>query len=165
MKQIVKVRFVERRNGDFNFSPKEYVYIFKSEKSEKAVKVKEGDFAVIETIDKRYSDPFSIVKVTSAENFSAERINEIEEDINAEVKSKDIFGKADLSSYFAEKERQEKIRQININLANRFKEAEKFALYKRLAESDSIMKDLLAQLEALGGSLDVEDLTNLADFC
>ena len=69
MKQIVKVRFVERRNGDFNFSPKEYWYIFKSEKD---VKVKEGDFAVIETIDSRYFDPFSIVKVTSTENFSVE---------------------------------------------------------------------------------------------
>ena len=127
MKQIVKVRFVERRNGDSNFSPKEYWYIFKSEKD---VKVKEGDFVVIETIDNRYVDPFSIVKVTSAENFSVERINEIEEDITVGVKSKDIFGKADLSLFFAEKERQEKIRQINVNLANRFKEAEKLALYK-----------------------------------
>ena len=161
MKQIVKVRFIERRNGDFNFSPQEYWYIFKSEKD---VKVKEGDFVVIETIDSRYVDPFSIVKVTSAENFSVERINEIEEDINVGVKSKDIFGKADLSLFFAEKERQEKIRQINVNLANRFKEAEKLALYKQLAETDPVMKDLLAQLETLGGSLDVEDLIIQADL-
>ena len=161
MKQIVKVRFVERRNDDFNFSPKEYWYIFKSEKD---VKVKEGDFVVIETIDNRYLDPFSIVKVTSAENFSVERINEIEEDINVGVKSKDIFGKADLSLFFAEKERQEKIRQINVNLANRFKEAEKLALYKQLAETDPVMKDLLTQLEALGGSLNVEDLIIQADL-
>ena len=161
MKQIVKVRFIERRNGDFNFSPKEYWYIFKSEKD---VKVKEGDFVVIETIDNRYLDPFSIVKVTSAENFSVERINEIEEDINVGVKSKDIFGKADLSLFFAEKERQEKIRQVNANLAKRFKEAEKLALYKQLAETDPVMKDLLAQLEALGGSLDVEDLIIQADL-
>lgn len=161
MKQIVKVRFVERRNGDFNFSPKEYWYIFKSEKD---VKVKEGEFAVIETVNNRYSDPFSIVKVTSVENFSVERVNEIEEDINVGVKSKEIFGKADLSSFFAEKERQEKIKQININLASRFKEAEKLALYKQLAESDPIMKDLLAQLEALGGSLDVEDLITQTDL-
>ena len=161
MKQIVKVRFIERRNGDFNFSPKEYWYIFKSEKD---VKVKEGDFVVIETIDSRYLDPFSIVKVTSAENFSVERINEIEEDINVGVKSKDIFGKADLSLFFAEKERQEKIRQININLAYRFKEAEKLALYKQIAETDPVMKDLLAQLEALGGTVDTEDLVNQADL-
>lgn len=161
MKQIVKVRFVEKRKGDFDFSPREYWYIFKSEKD---IKVKEGDFAVIETIDNRYSDPFSVVKVTSAENFSAERINEIEEDINVGVKSKEIFGKADLSSFFAEKERQEKIRQINSNLVNRFKQAEKLALYKQLAETDPIMKDLLAQLEALGGSLDVEDLTAESDL-
>ena len=161
MKQIVKVRFVERRNGDFNFSPKEYWYIFKSEKD---VKVKEGDFVVIETIDTRCLDPFSIVKVTSAENFSVERINEIEEDINVGVKSKDIFGKADLSLFFAEKERQEKIRQINFSLANRFKEAEKLALYKQLAETDPVMKDLRTQLEALGGSLNVEDLIIQADL-
>ena len=161
MKQIVKVRFIERRNGDFNFLTKEYWYIFKSEKD---IKVKEGDFVVIETIDNRYLDPFSIVKVTSAENFSIERINEIEEDINVGVKSKDIFGKADLSLFFAEKERQEKIRQINVNLANRFKEAEKLALYKQIAETDPVMKDLLAQLEALGGTVDTEDLVNMADL-
>lgn len=161
MKQIVKVRFVERSHGDFNFSAKEYYYIFKSEKD---VKVKEGDFAVIETIDKRYSDPFSIVKVTSAENFSVERINELEEDINVGVKYKEIFGKADLSSFFAEKERQEKIRQINSNLVNRFKQVEKLTLYKQLAETDPIMKDLLNQLEALGGSLDIEDSITQADL-
>ena len=38
------------------------------------------------------------------------------------------------------------------------------ALYKQLAETDPTMKDLLAQLEALGGSLDVEDLTTQADL-
>ena len=161
MKQIVKVRFVERRNGDFDFSPKEYWYIFKSEKVKK---IEEGDFAVIETIDSRYSDPFSIVKVTSAENFSVERINEIEEDINVGVKSKELIGKADLSSFFAEKEKQEKIRQINFNLVNRFKQAEKLTLYKQLAETDPIMKKLLNQLEALGGSLDAEDLITQTDL-
>lgn len=161
MKQIVKVRFVERRNGDFNFSPKEYWYIFKSEKD---VKVKEGDFAIIETIDSRYLDPFSIVKVTSTENFSVERINEIEDTIQVAVKSKELIGKADLSLFFAEKERQENIRQININLANRFKEAEKLALYKQLAESDPVMKGLLAQLESLGGTVDMEDLSTEADL-
>ena len=161
MKQIVKVRFVERRNGEFNFSSKEYWYIFKSEKD---VKVKEGDFAVIETIDVRYFDPLSIVKVTSAENFSVERINEIEEDINVGVKSRELIGKADLSSFFAEKEKQEKIRQINSNLVNRFKQVEKLTVYKQLAETDPIMKDLLAQLEALGGSLDAEDLITQTDL-
>lgn len=155
MKQIVKVRFVERKNGDLNFSPKEYWYVFKSEKE---IEVKEGDFAVIETIDNRYSDPFSVVKVVSAEKFSAERINELEEDINVGIKTKELIGKADLSPYFAEKERQEKIRQINSNLVNRFKQAEKLALYKQLAESDPIMKDLLSQLEALGGTVSTEDL-------
>lgn len=161
MKYIVKVRFVERRNGDFNFSPKEYWYIFKSEKD---VKVKEGDFVVIETIDTRYLDPFSIVKVVEAEEYSYDRINEIEDTIQVGVKSKELIGKADLGSYFAEKERQEKIRQINFNLANRFKEAEKLALYKQLAETDPTMKSLLAELEALGGTVDTEDLVNKADL-
>ena len=161
MKQIVKVRFVERINGDFNFSSKEYWYVFKSEKVKK---IEEGDFAVIETIDSRYLDPFSIVKVTSAENYSAERIDEIEEDINVGVKSKELIGKADLSSFFAEKEKQEKIRQINFNLVNRFKQAEKLTLYKQLAETDPVMKDLLNQLEALGGSLNVEDSIIQADL-
>lgn len=161
MKQIVKVKFVERRNGDFNFSPKEYWYIFKSEKD---VKVKEGNFAVIETIDNRYSDPFSVVKVVAVEDYSAERISEIEAVIDVGVKSKELIGVADLSSYFAEKERQEKIRQINANLAERFRTAEKLALYKQLAESDPVMKDLLTQLEALGGNLDAEDLATQTEL-
>lgn len=161
MKQIVKVKFVERRNGDFNFSPKEYWYIFKSEKD---VKVKEGNFAVIETIDNRYSDPFSVVKVVAVEDYSAERISEIEAVIDVGVKTKELIGVADLSSYFAEKERQEKIRQINANLAERFRTAEKLALYKQLAETDPVMKDLLTQLEALGGNLEVEDLGIQADL-
>ena len=113
MKQIVKVRFIERRNGDFNFSPKEYWYIFKSEKD---VKVKEGDFAIIETIDSRYLDPFSIVKVTSAENFSVERINEIEEDINVGVKSKDIFGKADLSLFLLKRNVRKRLDRLTLIL-------------------------------------------------
>ena len=113
MKQIVKVRFIERRNGDFNFSPKEYWYIFKSEKD---VKVKEGDFVVIETIDNRYLDPFSIVKVTSAENFSVERINEIEEDINVGVKSKDIFGKADLSLFLLKRNVRKRLDRLTLIL-------------------------------------------------
>ena len=161
MKQIVKIKFISKTANGYDFYPKEYWYIFKSDKK---MEVKAGDFAIIESVQQRSQDPFSVAKVVEAEEYSYERINEIESTIQVGVKSKELIGKADLSSYFAEKERQEKIRQINANLANRFKEAEKLALYKQLAETDLIMKDLLAQLEALGGSIDVEDLTTQADL-
>lgn len=161
MKQIVKAKFIYKTPDGYDFYPKEYWYIFKSDEK---MEVKAGDFAVIESVQERSQDPFSVVKVIEAEKFSIERINEIEDTIQVGVKSKELIGKADLSSYFAEKERQEKIRQINSNLVNRFKQAEKLALYKQLAETDPVMKDLLAQLEALGGSLDVEDLTTESDL-
>ena len=161
MKQIVKVKFIYKTSDGYDFYPKEYWYIFKSNKQ---MEVKAGDFAVIESVQDRSQDPFSVVKVLEAEEYSYDRINEIEEDINVGVKSKELIGKADISSYFAEKERQEKIRRINANLVNRFKQAEKLALYKQLAESDPVMKDLLAQLESLGGTVDMEDLSTEADL-
>lgn len=161
MKQIVKAKFISKTSNGYDFYPKEYWYIFKSDEK---MEVKAGDFAIIESVQDRSQDPFSVVKVVEVEKFSAERIDEIEDTIQVGIKSKELIGKADLSSYFAEKERQEKIRQINANLVNRFKQAEKLALYKQLAETDPIMKDLLAQLEALGGSLDVEDLTTESDL-
>ena len=162
MKQIVKVKFISKTADGYDLYNKEYWYIFKTE--DKNLKLKAGDFAIMESVQDRNQDPFSVVKVVEAEEYSYDRINEIEDTIQVGVKSKELIGKADLGSYFAVKERQEKIRQINVNLANRFKEAEKLALYKQLAETDPVMKDLLAQLEALGGSLDVEDLIIQADL-
>lgn len=161
MKQIVKVKFIQRCSDGYEFYSKEYWYIFKSNEN---VEVKAGDFAIIESVQVRSQDPFSVVKVVEAEEYSAERINEIEESIETGVKSKELIGVADLSSYFAEKDRQEKIKQINASLVSRFKQAEKLALYKQLAETDPVMKDLLAQLEVLGGNLDVEDLDIQADL-
>lgn len=155
MKQIVRVKFIQKCRDGYDFYNKEYWYVFKSE--DKNMEVKDGDFAVIESVQDRNQDPFSVVKVIEAEKYSIEKINEIEEEIGQGVKSKELIGKADLSSYFAEKERQEKIKQINSSLVNRFKQAEKLALYKQLAESDPIMKDLLSQLEALGGTVSTED--------
>ena len=157
MKQIVKIRFVTKTSTGYDFYPKEYWYVFNSEKD---IKLKSDDFAVIDSVQERNQDPFSVVKVIVAEKYSVARINEIEAEIDMGVKSKTLFGKADLSSYFAEKDRLEKIRQININLANRFKEAEKLALYKQLAETDPTMKKLLSELEALGGTVEAEDLVN-----
>lgn len=161
MKQIVKVKFISKTSDGYDFYPKEYWYTFKANED---MEVKAGDFAVIESVQDRSQDPFSVVKIVEVEQFSIERVHELEEDISTTVKTKELIGKADLSSYFAEKERQEKIKQINASLVSRFKEAEKLALYKQLAETDPIMKDLLAQLEALGGNLDVEDLTTQADL-
>lgn len=162
MKQIVKVKFISKTAEGYDLYNKEYWYIFKTK--EENLKLKAGDFAIIESVQDRSQDPFSVVKIIEAEEYSYDRINEIIDSIQVDVKTKELIGKADLGSYFAEKERQEKIRQINANLANRFKEAEKLALYKQLAETDPIMKDLLAQLEALGGSLDVEDLATQSEL-
>lgn len=68
---------------------------------------------------------------------------------NRKPRNKIFVGKAELGEYFAEVDKKRKVEEINRKLEARFKEAEKMALYKKLAETDPEMKELLAELEAL----------------
>ena len=65
-------------------------------------------------------------------------------------RDKIFVGKAELGDYFAELDKKCKREEITRKLEERFKEAEKMALYKKLAETDPEMKELLSELEALG---------------
>lgn len=64
-------------------------------------------------------------------------------------RNKIFVGKADLGDYFAELDKKRKREEITQKLEQRFKEAEKMALYQKLAETDPEMKALLEELEAL----------------
>lgn len=64
-------------------------------------------------------------------------------------RDKIFVGKAELGDYFAELDKKRKYEEITQKLEQRFKEAEKMALYKKLAETDPEMKALLNELEEL----------------
>ena len=64
-------------------------------------------------------------------------------------RNKIFVGKADLQQYFYELDKKRKREEITKKLEERFREAEKMALYQKLAETDPEMKGLLDELEAL----------------
>lgn len=64
-------------------------------------------------------------------------------------RNKIFVGKAELGDYFAELDKKRKREEIAQKLEQRFKEAEKMALYQKLAETDPEMKALLTELEEL----------------
>ena len=64
-------------------------------------------------------------------------------------RDKIFVGRAELGDYFAELDKKRKREEITQKLEERFKEAEKMALYQKLAETDPEMKGLLDELEAL----------------
>ncbi len=64
-------------------------------------------------------------------------------------RNKIFVGKAELGDYFAELDKKRKREEITKKLEQRFKEAEKMALYQKLAETDPEMKSLLEELEEL----------------
>lgn len=163
MKILAKVRFISKdTEGGFTFYPKDYWYILTSNNE---IKVKKNDYIVMEAGTGTIGNPNSIsaVKVFETKTFCVDNVESLENAIGKMLITKEVLGKADLKDFFAEKEKKEKIAEINQKLKERFKKAEKLALYKQLAESDDVMKSLLSELESLGGSVDAEDLDSQAD--
>lgn len=161
MKILAKIRFISKDtvNGGFTYYPKDYWYILTSKNE---IKVKKNDYIVMEASTS--AQCLSIAKVFETKAFSAVNVELLEDSLGKMLVTKEVLGKADLKDFFAEKEKKEKIAEINQKLKERFKKAEKLALYKQLAESDDVMKSLLSELESLGGSVDAEDLDSQADF-
>lgn len=162
MKILAKIRFITKdtENGGFTYYPKDYWYILTSNNE---IKVKKNDYIVMEAGAFSNSQCLSVVKVFETKNFCVANVDSLEMAVGKSLVTKEVLGKADLKDFFAEKEKKEKIAEINQKLKERFKKAEKLALYKQLAESDDVMKSLLSELESLGGSVDAEDLDSQAD--
>ena len=68
------------------------------------------------------------------------------------AKTKALVGFANVSDYFEVKEKKRRAKEIKAQLEARFKEAEKMALYRKLAETDETMKGLIDELDSLGVS-------------
>lgn len=105
-----------------------------------------GDYLILK--DDVNWDALKVVKVISAELFEAGKKYE-------KAKTKALIGFADVGAYFQAKENKRRAKEIKAQLDARFKEAEKMALYRKLAETDNTMKELLAELDSL--EVDKED--------
>ena len=143
---ICKYNFFE--NGGLSFSSQKYPYLIDTLKS-----VKEGDFIVIKDCnDRNNSDnkAVSVVKVVkSFTDLESDEAHNYLETCTRSPVDKVFLGKADIAPYFEEIEKKHKRAELKKKIEARFKEAAKEALYKKLAETDPIMKSLLSELEAL----------------
>lgn len=148
MNKLVVCKYIVYENGELSFSSQKYPYLIDTLKS-----VKEGDFIVIKDYnDGNNSDnkAVSVVKVVkSFTDLESDEAHNYLETCNRKIIDKVFLGKADIAPYFEEIEKKHKRVELKKKIEARFKEAEKEALYKKLAETDPIMKSLLSELEAL----------------
>jgi hypothetical protein len=131
---FLTVNFHETSSDDFTSD--NYFYWVDTEKT-----IKNGDYIILK--DDTNWDALKLVRVASAELFEAGKKYE-------KAKTKALIGFAEVDDYFKAKEAKRRAKEIKAQLDARFKEAEKMALYRRLAETDDTMRELLAELDSLG---------------
>lgn len=128
---------------------KRYAYFVETKK-----KIEKGDFICIAEAYKG-NDDRNFLSTVRVENVIKDYDNHVEEgntliaQCELAPRNKIFVGKAELGDYFAELDKKRKREEITQKLEQRFREAEKMALYKKLAETDPEMQSLLAQLEEL----------------
>ena len=120
---------------DDDFTSDEYNYWIDTTKS-----IAVGDYLILK--DDSNWDALKVVLVTYAETFVQGKTYE-------KAKTKALIGFADVKDYFGAKVRKRRAKEIKEELEARFKEAEKMALYRKLAESDETMMKLLMELDEL----------------
>lgn len=130
---FLTVNFHEISTDDFTSN--NYFYWIDTEKT-----IKAGDYIILK--DDTNWDALKLVRVASAELFEAGKKYE-------KAKTKALIGFANVDDYFKAKENKRRAKEIKEQLEARFKEAEKMALYRKLAESDETMKTLLKELDEL----------------
>ena len=135
------VNFHNTNTDDFDSDY--YFYWVDTEKT-----IKAGDYIILK--DDVNWDALKVVKVVAAEIFEAGKKYE-------KAKTKALIGFADVKDYFGAKERKRRAKEIKEQLEARFKEAEKMALYRKLAESDETMMKLLIELDELEPQTEEED--------
>lgn len=118
------------------FDSEDYCYWIDTDKN-----IAVGDYIILK--DDVNWDALKIVKVIKAVVFEAGMTG------LPKAKTKALIGFADVNDYFKAKENKRRAKEIKAQLDARFKEAEKMALYRKLAETDDTMKELLAELDSL----------------
>lgn len=147
-KKLVIAKYIQNNGENLSFSAHSYAYTIETLK-----KISEGDFIVIRDWKGSPNEDrksISVVKVIKAfaDRRSSEALQFIE-DKDLTLRDKEFLGKADIAGYFDEIEKAEKRKELQQKIEKRFKEAEKEALYRKLAETDPEMKALLAELDSL----------------
>lgn len=156
MTKLVIVKYLGSNcEGEYTTIGKDYGYVINTRKQ-----IKEGDFICIGYCtkdaqqnavneDRMTISTVRVKKVVDDYDHNVEKGNELIAGLSKSPIYKEFIGKADLSDYFAEIDRKRKVEELTAKLEERFKEAEKMALYQKLAETDPEMKELLTELEAL----------------
>lgn len=149
MKKLILVKYL-------GFNPEDelctvgklYPYLIETRK-----KIQPHDFVVL--ADKSQNDDRNVVSTVRVikvadDDTTSEEVEKLLADCQYREPRKKLFvGKAELGDYFSELDKKRKREELTHKIETRFKEAEKMALYKKLAETDPEMKGLLEELEAL----------------
>ena len=146
--KLLVVRYLGFSSEGLSTIGKRYAYTVKTRKS-----IKKDDFIVLadasQNDDRNTVSTVRVMQVLD-ENASPEEVDKaISECAYDKPREKLFVGKAELKDYFAEVDRKRKRKELNEQIEERFKEAEKMALYQKLAETDPEMKRLLSELAEL----------------
>ena len=127
---------------------KKYAYMVNTRKS-----IKKDDFIVLadrsQNEDRNVVSTVRVMQVLDNDATSEEVDKALSECAYEKPREKLFVGKAELKEYFAEVDKKRKRKELNEQIEKRFKEAEKMALYQKLAETDPEMKRLLSELAEL----------------
>lgn len=127
---------------------KKYAYFVETKK-----KIEKGDFICIAertgNDDKNFLSTVRVLNVIKDYDNYVEEGNALIAQCENSPRNKIFVGKAELGDYFSELDKKRKREELTHKIETRFREAEKMALYKKLAETDPEMKTLLEELEAL----------------
>lgn len=150
-KKLVICKYLQYKDDELHFSPETYPYVIDTVKT-----IKEGDFIVIKdpiSVRNSIRKYVSVVKVIKAFEDADSTLARccLASPECARVRDRIFLGKADIGPYFEEIEKAHKRAEIKEKLEARFKEVEKDALYRKLAETDPTMKVLLDELDKLDG--------------
>lgn len=138
---FLTVNFHDAKTDDFDSD--NYFYWVDTEKQ-----IRKGDYIILK--DDCNWDALKVVRVADAEVFVPNKKYE-------KAITKALIGFAAVEDYFEAKERKRRAKEIKAQLEARFKEAEKMALYRKLAESDETMKTLLKELDELEPQTEEEE--------
>jgi hypothetical protein len=147
-KKLLLVRYLGYTpEGDLATVAKKYAYTVETRKS-----IKNGDFVVLAdkngNADRNIVSTVRVISVLDG-NISDDEKEKALSDCGNCTREKIFVGKAELGDFFAELDKKRKREALMHKIEVRFKEAEKEALYRKLAETDPEMRALLSELDSL----------------
>lgn len=144
MRYHLIVNFHNAETDDFDSD--DYYYWIDTDKN-----ITVGDYIILK--DDVNWDALKVVRVKKAVALSGDTVVAG----LPKARTKALIGFADVNDYFKAKENKRRAKEIKAQLDARFKEAEKMALYRKLAETDDTIKKLLAELDSLEVSTEEDD--------